>query len=66
MAPLDDIEAGRQSNEAITWSDDLRAALKEAELALSSKRIITLPKPDDLLWIVTYGVVRPPGIAATL
>ena len=58
--------AGRQSNEAITWSDDLRAAFKEAELALSSNRTITLPKPDDLLWIVTDGVVRPPGIGATL
>lgn len=66
MAPLDDIVARRQPNEAITWSDDLRAAFKEAELALSSKRIITLPKPDDLLWIVTDGVVRPPGIGATL
>ena len=36
MAPLDDIVAGRQSNEAISWSDDLRAAFKEAQLALSS------------------------------
>ena len=27
---------------------------------------ITLPKPDDLLWIVTDGAVRPPVIGATL
>ena len=66
MAPLDDIVAGRQSNEAISWSDDLRAAFKEAQLALSSNRTITLPKPDDLLWIVTDGAVRTPGIGATL
>ena len=63
---LDDIVAGRQSNEAISWSDDLRAVFKEAQLALSSNRTITLPKPDDLLWIVTDGAVRPPGIGATL
>ena len=66
MAPLDDIVAGRQSNEAISWSDDLTAAFKEAQLALSSNHTITLPNPDDLLWIVTDGAVRPPGIGATL
>ena len=66
MAPLDDIVAGRQSNEAISWSDDLRAAFKEAQLALSSNHTITLPNPDDLLWIVTDRAVRPPDIGATL
>ena len=66
MAPLDDIVAGRQSNETISWSDDLRTAFKDAQLALSNNRTITLPKPDDLLWIVTDGAVRPPGIGATL
>ena len=65
MTPLDDVVAGRQSNEVISWSDDLRAAFKEAQLALSSNRTITLPKPDDLLWIVTDGTVRTPGIGAT-
>ena len=64
MIPLDDVAAGRQSNEIISWSDDLRAAFKEAQLALSSNRTITLPKPDDLLWIVTDGAVRTPGIGA--
>ena len=43
-----------------------RAAFKVAKLALSSSRTITLPKPDDLLWIVTDGAVRTPGIGATL
>ena len=66
MAPLDDIVAGRQSNETISWSDDLSTAFKDAQLALSNNRTITLPKPDDLLWIVTDGAVRPPGIGATL
>ena len=66
MAPLDDIVAGRQSNETISWSEDLSTAFKDAQLALSSNRTITLPKPDDLLWIVADGAVRPPGIGATL
>ena len=55
MTPLDNIVARQQSNEVISWSDDLRAAFKEAQLALSSSRTITLPEPDDLLWIVTNG-----------
>ena len=66
MAPLDDIVAGRQSNETISWSDDLSTAFKDSQLALSSNHTITLPKPDNLLWIVTDGAVRPPGIGATL
>ena len=66
MTPLDDVVAGRQSNKVIFWSDDLRAAFEEAQLALSSNRTITLPKPDELLWIVTDGAVRTPGIGATL
>ena len=66
MAPLDDIVAGRQSNETISWSDDLSTAFKDAQLALSSNRTITLSKPDDSLWIVTDGAVRPPGIGATV
>ena len=45
MAPLDDIVVGRQSNETISWSEDLTTA----QLALSSNRTITLPKPNDLL-----------------
>jgi len=65
MTPLND-EAGRQSNEVISWSDDLRAAFKEAQLALSSNRTITLPKPNDLLWIVTDRAVRTLRIGATL
>ena len=66
MAPLDDIVAGRQSNETISLSEDLSTAFKDAQLALSSNRTITLPTPDDLLWIVTDRAVRPPGIGATL
>lgn len=33
---------------------------------VSSSRSITLPRPDDQLWIVSDGAVRKPGIAATL
>lgn len=61
-----DAVAGQQSNEVITWSDVLRVAFKEAQLALSNNRTITLPKPDDRLWTVIDGAVRTPRIGATL
>lgn len=64
LAPLDDAVAGLQSNEVITWTDDLRAAFHEARHALSTNRTITFPRPDDLLWIVTDGAVRKPGIGS--
>ena len=49
MTPLDNVVAWRQSNEVISWSDDLRSAFKEAQLTLSSSCTITLPKPDDFM-----------------
>ena len=58
--------AGRTSQEDILWTDDLQAAFVHAQRALNTNRAITLPQPDDQLWIVTDGAVRKPGIAATL
>ena len=66
IAPLDDAVAGQPSNELITLSDNLSAAFREAQSAISTNRTITLPRPDDLLWIVTDGAVKKPGIGATL
>ena len=44
----------------------LWTAFRRAQTALSSALTITLPRPKDQLWIVTDGVVRDPGIGATL
>ena len=66
LSPLDDAIAGRTSQEDILWTDDLQAAFVHAQRALNTNRAITLPQPDDQLWIVTDGAVRKPGIAATL
>lgn len=38
LSPLDDTVAGRQSNETITWSDDLRAAFKDAQRAQNASQ----------------------------
>ena len=66
LTPLDAVTAGRPSQESINWTDDLRAAFRSAQNALSSALTITLPRPEDQLWIVTDGAVRDPGIGATL
>ena len=47
LSPLDDAVAGHQSQDIITWTDDLREAFDKAKAALSTNRCITLPRPDD-------------------
>lgn len=66
LGPLDELAAGRPSNEKISWTDELAESFSRAQKALSSNRAITLPKPNDQLWIVTDGASRDPGIGATL
>jgi hypothetical protein len=66
LAPLDDVVAGRDSNELIVWSDDNRAAFTSAQTALSTNRYITLPRRHDQLWVVTDGSIKQRGLGATL
>ena len=66
LAALDDIQAGKQSQDKIKWSDTLIEAFKAAQTALNSTHTITLPCPGDQLWIVTDGSVKKEGIGATL
>ena len=66
LTPLDAVKAGHPSQESISWTDDLRTAFRSALTALSSALTITLPRPENQLWIVTDGAVRDPGIGATL
>jgi len=53
LAPLDNVTAGRQSQDAIAWTDELSICCT-----------ITLPRTTDQLWIVTDGAVRKPGTLA--
>ena len=66
LAPLDDAITGRKTQDPVPWADELRSSFYEAQSAISKSRTITLPRPDDQLWIVTDGAVRNPGIGATL
>jgi hypothetical protein len=66
LSPLDNVCAGRSSHEKITWTDDLRSTFTKAQKLLLSHKSITIPHPDDVLWIVTDGAVKNHGIGATL
>ncbi|CAG2212891.1 unnamed protein product [Mytilus edulis] len=51
-------KAGRESKETIKWSAELTDIFSQAQKALSTKRSIFLPQPNDQLWIVTDGSVK--------
>ena len=66
ISNLDSAVAGRQSQERINWSDELLLSFRNAQKSLSSRKTITLPRPDDQLWVVTDTSVSKRGIGATL
>ena len=66
LAPLESLTEGRQSQDTISWSDELLVCFRSCQEALTSNRSITLPKPDDQLWIATDGSVKMNGLGATL
>ena len=66
LDPLDQATAGKESREKIVWCDELLLTLKTTQRALENHRTITIPQPQDSLWIVTDGSVKNRGIAVTL
>ncbi|KAK2569603.1 hypothetical protein P5673_005430 [Acropora cervicornis] len=62
ICPRKAIVLGRK----IVWGDELMLTFKSAQRALEDKRTMTIPQPQDALWIVTDGSVKYRGIAATL
>ena len=66
LAPFDELTGGKPSSERITWTDALRESFKHAQNSLQTNKSITLPRPNDELWIVTDGSVKQYGLGATL
>ena len=66
LDPLDQATAGKASNEKVLWSDELVSEFKKTQTALDTCKSITIPRPSDVLWIVTDGCIKSRGIAATL
>ena len=61
---LDQATAGKESRDKFVWCDELLLAFKTAQRALVDNRTITIPQPQDALWIVTDGSVKNRGISA--
>ena len=66
LHPLDTINAGKASKDKIIWTDALISAFKKAQSALQHCETITLPAPEDTLWIVTDASVKNKGLSAVL
>ena len=66
LAPLDQIISGKESRDAIQWTDTSLVLFHAAQHALKEHKSITLPRPSDQLWIVADGSVAKSGIGATL
>lgn len=53
LHPLEEVIAGRNSSEKITWTDNLVAAYRRSQDHLKSSKTLTMPRRDDQLQIVT-------------
>ena len=66
LEPLESYIAGKDSKAHIEWNDHLSTAFHKAQDSLRSNKVITIPKPDDVLWVVTDGSLRNKAVGATL
>jgi hypothetical protein len=65
MYPLEQAAAGKKSQEPVEWTDELLHHFRKAQESLSTAEVISIPKADDLLSIVTDGALKH-GIGSTL
>ncbi len=66
LSPLESATIGLQSRDRVLWSDSLVDMFNQSQLLLKTCKSITLPRPQDQVWIVTDGAVKDPGIGATM
>ena len=66
LQPLEKLTHGKKSADKIEWNDSSSDAFKRSQDHLQSSSVITLPKENDQLWIVTDGASSNSGIGATL
>ena len=65
IGPLEILCASNKAgNEKIVWTDDLLAKFRDAKSHLNTAKVVTLPRKNDALQIVTDASAK--GIAATL
>ena len=66
LCRLEDMVAGKESRDQLSWDNELTSVFKEAQKALSRPKTITLPHPDDQLILISDGCNSLPAVGATL
>ena len=67
LAPLEKTVCGAKSGkDQIQWTDELSQAFQHAQDALKDCKTLTVPVPEDTLWIITDASVQPGAVGATL
>ena len=62
MHPFDNVTAGRESNDPITWNAQLSLDFRKAKNAIKTMQVLYLPTPDDQLMIWPDAATRKPGV----
>ena len=66
MAEMEAVCAGKDSQDHVTWTEELQGQFRAAQEALRDLKTITVPRPTDRLAITTDGAVRDIGVGAAL
>ena len=66
LSPLETLVAGKESQQRISWTNDLKQAFAAAQKALAHPKAITIPRTSDKLIITNDGAVRNGGIGSVL
>ena len=66
LGPLEDSVAGKESKEKLVWNDQLTKSFKDAQAALNTAEVITIPSSNDQLVISFDGCRTLPATGATL
>ena len=67
LIPLESMISGKVApNTQLQWSSAQLQSFHQAQAALKDAKSITLPKPNDVLHIVTDAAIQPTAIGATL
>ena len=66
LAPFDEISAGKDSKDIVTWTPNLTIAFRKATDKVDKMEKLYLPKPDDQLIITTDAARVNPGLGMIL
>ena len=65
LGPLEDSVAGKESKEKLVWNDQLTKSFQDAQAALNTAKVITIPSSNDQLVISFDGCRTLPATGAT-